>query len=89
MVLNTLGRTSFESDWVTRLYLDRLDFRLTHSLPFETAPLEQFESWFEEIGRLGTAARLAMPRLNGLRNDPSPFVRLWASEALGRITPQE
>ncbi len=89
MVLGAMGRTSFESDWVTSLYLDRLAYRQSHSLPFETAPLEQFESWFEEIGRLGTAARLAIPRLNGLRNDPSPFVRLWASEALERITPQK
>jgi HEAT repeat protein len=89
MVLGAMGRTSFESDWVTRLYLDRLDFRLSHSLPFETAPLEQFESWFEEIGRLGTAARPAIPRLKGLGNDPSPFVRLWAAEALERITPQK
>ncbi len=89
MVLGAMGRTSFESDWVTRLYLDRLDFRLSHSLPFETAPLEQYESWFEEIGRLGTAARLAIPRLKGLGNDPSPFVRLWASEVLERITPQK
>ena len=89
MVLGAMGRTSFESDWVTRLYLDRLDFRLSHSLPFETAPLEQFESWFEEIGRLGTAARLAIPRLKELRDDPSPFVRLWAAEALERITQQK
>ena len=32
MVLGAMGR-NFESDWVTRLYLERLDFRLSHSLP--------------------------------------------------------
>ncbi len=87
MVLGAIGRTSFESDWVTRRHLEQLDFELSHAPPLETEPLESFEWWFEEIGRLGVAARMAVPRLKELRNNPSPFVRMWAAEAFERIAP--
>jgi hypothetical protein len=87
MVLGALGRTSFESDWLTRRQLERLDFGLAHAAPLEAEPLETFESWFEEIGRFGVAARLAIPRLKELSKGQSPIVRMWAVEALERIAP--
>jgi HEAT repeat protein len=87
MVLGATGRTSFESDWVTRRHLEQLDFMVSHGPPLETEPLESFEWWFEGIGRLGVAGRLGIPRLKEASNSPSPFVRMWAAEALGRIAP--
>jgi HEAT repeat protein len=88
MVLGAMGRTSFESDWVTRRLLVGLDLELAQpTLLLAPEPLDYCESWFEEIGRLGVAGRLAIPRLKEMRNSPSPFVRMWAAEALGRITP--
>ena len=50
--------------------------------------VEYLGEWFELIGRLGTGARLAIPRLNEFRqNHPNPWVRIWAAEALQRIVP--
>jgi HEAT repeat protein len=89
VVLGAMGRTNFESDWVTRRYLDQLDWILAHSDPRRGAPYKHFESWLETFSRLGVAGRLAIPRLKGLRDHPSPFVRMWAAETLERITPHE
>jgi HEAT repeat protein len=87
MLLGTMGRTSLECDWVTRRYLDSLDSRLTSSNPRSGNFVERMEEWFELFGRLGVAGRLAIPRLKELQNNPSPFVRMWAAEALERIVP--
>ncbi len=89
MVRGAIGRTSFESDWLTRRRLEGLDIALAHSDPLESEPLEHFEWWFEEIGRFGVAGRLAIPRLREFCKRPSPFVRMWANEALERIMPAE
>ena len=90
MVLGAMGRTSFESDWVTRSLLARLDLELAQpTLLLETEPLEYCEAWFEEIGRLRVAGRLAIPRLKVMGDSPSPIVRMWAAEALERIAPRK
>jgi HEAT repeat protein len=87
MVLGAMGRTNFESDRLTRMYLKMLDEQLSHDQLAEGCQLDQSDELFETIGRLGVAGHLAIPRLNELRNDRDPFVRMWAAEALKRITP--
>jgi HEAT repeat protein len=89
MVLGSMGRTSFEGDWLTRRYLERLDDRLAHGHPNDRDPFEHGEWLLESFGRLGAAGRLAIPRLKELREHHDPFVRMWASEALKRISPHE
>ena len=83
-----MGRTSFECDWVTRARLESLDYA-AHARHPRTETRSSIASGGSRIGRLGTAARLAIPRLKELRNYPSPFVRMWAAEALERIVPHD
>ena len=87
MVLGAMGRTSFETDWMTRRYLERIDWMIALFDPGDEFDDEFTEEWFETIGSFGTAARVAIPRLNEFREHPNPWIRLWAKEALGRIAP--
>ena len=87
MVLGAMGRTRFESDWLTRHYLERLEWNFAHSDPRRGGALKYLESWLDTFGRLGIAGRLAIPRLKELSTYPNPFVRLWAAEALERVAP--
>ncbi len=86
MVLGAMGRTSFGCDWLTRKELESLEYALIHGHPADGDPLDHGEWRFERIGRLGTSARLAIPLLKELCSYPNPFVRMWAAEALERIT---
>ncbi len=85
MVLGAMGRTSLETDWMTRRYLKRIDWMIALFDPRDEFDDEVTEEWFETIGSFGTAARLAIPRLNAFREHPNPWIRLWAKEALERI----
>jgi HEAT repeat protein len=87
MVLGAMDRTSFETDWMIRRYLERIDRMLNLSGSRNDDANEVIEKWFEAIGTFGSAARLAIPRLNAFRKHPNPWVCLWAAEALGRIAP--
>jgi HEAT repeat protein len=88
MVLGAMGRTSFETDWQIRRYIDALDSQFAEVSELRGRDVPMFmEEWFEKLGRCGPAARAAIPRLNKYLSHPSPFVRLWASEALQKIAP--
>jgi len=87
MVLGAMGRTSVESDWLTRRWLESMDAMIAFGHPIDGDPADDQESWFEKIGRFGVAGRLAIPRLNEFRKYPNPWVRMWAAEALERIVP--
>jgi hypothetical protein len=87
MVLGAMGRTSLETDWLTRHYLEQIDGMIANSNPMDETGVEYLESWLERLGDFGTAARLAIPRLNEFRKHPHPWVRMWAAEALERIVP--
>jgi len=89
MVLGAMGRTSFETDWLTSRYLERLDLILSDSNLINGDRPMYLEEWFELISRFGTAARLAVPRLIELRNHSDPWVRMWADEAVAVIAPKE
>src|SRR5262249_44690137 len=86
MVLGVMGRPSLEADRLTRRYLEQLDPMLTSRDPRD-GPNEMLEGWFDMLGRLGRAGRLAIPRLNECSKHPDPWVRMWAEEALVRIMP--
>ncbi|WP_422931757.1 HEAT repeat domain-containing protein [Singulisphaera sp. PoT] len=84
-LLGALGRRSFESDRLVQNSLKNLD-KILRTYPFGYDPFDGLEWWFEEIGSLGAAGRLALPRLDELRRHPSLGVRTWAKEAHDRIT---
>jgi HEAT repeat protein len=86
ILLGAMGRTSLETDWITRRYLERMDSMFGSIDPREEESIELIEDWLETLGSFGTAGRLAIPRLNELRKHPNPWVRMWATEALERIT---
>lgn len=86
MVLGALGRASFETDWVTRGALERLDLMIGFPDPREN-PITSLEWWFVHLSRFGAAARAAIPRLREYSEHRDPWVRMWAREALTRITP--
>ncbi len=94
MVLGALGRTSVETDWLARHILDGIDFELARydsaigyvPAAREGNPSVNIEYWFETLGRYGPAARAALPRLKKYLDHPSPFIRLWASEAISKIS---
>lgn len=52
-------------------------------------PVDVLEGWFEMLGRLGTAGRAAIPRLEACRTHPNPWVRMWAAEAIEKIVPAD
>jgi HEAT repeat protein len=83
-VLGAMGRVSFETDWLTRRYLERIDQMLALD-PNEDYEHEFLQESIETLGSFGTAGRLAIPRLNEFRKHPNPWVRMWAAEALERI----
>jgi HEAT repeat protein len=85
IVLGAMSRSSFETDWLTQGYLDHLDSDLQTPCQTDEDANEAIEETLETLGRFGPAARLAIPRLCELRKHPSPFVRLWAAEALAKL----
>jgi HEAT repeat protein len=87
IVLGALGRTSPQTDWWTSMRLKHLDTALSDDDLHRTDPDINVEEWFEALAAFGTAARSAVPRLNELRKHPSPWVRVWATEALEHIMP--
>jgi HEAT repeat protein len=87
LVVGAMGRASVEADWWTKSYLGWLTWAIQDENPRANEQIESYESWFEDIGRLKSAGRLAIPRLNELHKHKSPFVRMWATEALEQIKP--
>jgi HEAT repeat protein len=87
-VLGVMGRTSVEGDCVTRSDLERLDRIFAEADRSDWDPSTHVGELFENLGRFGVGARLAIPRLNEFRKHPSPWVRMWATEALRRIVPE-
>jgi HEAT repeat protein len=86
MVLRAMGRPSFEADCWTRHALQWIDWMPGCDDPRDENWIGSLEGWFERIGDLGPAGRLAIPRLNEIRNHHrNPWVRMWAAEALERI----
>jgi HEAT repeats len=86
MVLGAMGRTSFETDWMVRRYLEGIDTMLALDTRGDYA--HEYLEDIEAIGSFGPAGRLAIPGLNEFRkNHPNPWVRIWAAEALERIVP--
>ena len=85
-VLGAMGRTSFEGDFLTRHFLEGIEWRIANAYPGEQYEIDFLAEWIEGLGRLGLGARLAVPRLNELRErHPNPWVRMRAAEALERI----
>jgi HEAT repeat protein len=89
IVLGAMGRATFEGDWLTRRFLERLDSSIGHLDPRDGDESDYLEEWLERLSRLGPSARLAVPRLQEFRKHPNPWIRMWASEALIRIVPDE
>jgi HEAT repeat protein len=85
LLLGTMGRTSTETDWLTQRYMDRLDEQFAHAEPPDDDVPMFMDEWFESLGRCGASARVALPRLSKYLNHRSPFVRLWATEAISKI----
>jgi HEAT repeat protein len=86
MVIGALGKTSREIDWLTMRCLEYLDTILAKDDPF--ASDAAIEECLERLASFGTAARSAVPRLSALRTHQSPWVRMWAAEAIERIVPR-
>ncbi len=89
LVLAAMGRSSVEGDCLTRRYLERIDRMAAAFAEDDYFSFDFLEEWFDFLGRLGVGARLAIPRLNELRNHANPWVRMWATEALRRIRPED
>jgi HEAT repeat protein len=85
LVLGTIGRAGPELDALARGYVAHLDKSLEDRFPWDTQEAEFIEWQFKRLSRLGAAARVAVPRLKEYLDDPDPWVRLWAKEALQRI----
>jgi HEAT repeat protein len=86
ILLGAMGRTSVESDWLTRRYLERMDSNFGSVDPRDDDNFDYLEEWLETLGHFGIAGRMAIPRMNDLRKHPNPWVRMWAAETLERIT---
>ncbi len=89
IVFGAMGRANFEGDWMTRYWLGRLESAFANRDPRRADGTEYLEKWIETFGRFGPAGRLAVPRLNEFREHPNPWVRMWATEALSRIVPND
>jgi HEAT repeat protein len=85
MVLGAIVLTSVDIDLITRDYLIIIDRMITDSDPRDGG-IEVLEEWLEALGRFGYAGHLAIPRLKDYCKHPDPWVRMWATEALERIT---
>ncbi len=87
IVLGALGRPEIETDCQTRRYLTQLESQLDRFEPADWGSTSFTQTMFSIVAQLGPAVRVAIPRLTELRKrHPSPFVRLWAREALDKIT---
>ena len=86
MLMGVMGRTSVEADYLIRIDLLRLDRMFADGGPEADDPPMPVSWCFERLGRFGNGGRMAIPRLRQFQNHPSPWVRMWASEALARIS---
>jgi hypothetical protein len=83
-----MGRPSLEADLLTRRYLEVLNHNLAIEGGREDWELPiAIEEYVGSIGGLGVGARLAIPRLEELCKYRNAWVRLWATEALGKVRP--
>jgi hypothetical protein len=87
LVLSVMGETSVEADYLTRIDLQRLDSVFARAGHEADDPPMHVGEWFERLARFGVGGRLAVPRLREFQKHPSPWVRMWATEALARIAP--
>jgi hypothetical protein len=87
MGLGAMGRTSVEADWLIRSDLRRLESMFADDDPLhrEVLPMHIGE-WFEKLGRFGVGGHLAIPWLREFQNHSDPWIRMWATEAIARIT---
>jgi hypothetical protein len=88
LLMGVMGRTSVEADDLIRADLERLDAMFAPADHEADDPPMPVGYWFERLGRFGVGGRLAIPRLREFEKHPSPWVRMWATEALERITPR-
>jgi HEAT repeat protein len=88
-VLGAMGRTSVEGDCLTRRYLVPIIRMAASFAPDDFFSFDFLEEWFEVLGRLGVGARLAIPRLREFRDHHNPWVRMWATEALKKISSEK
>ncbi|MGC8643432.1 MAG: HEAT repeat domain-containing protein, partial [Isosphaeraceae bacterium] len=86
-VLGALGESSFEGDYQTANYMKIIAQWLDSPENRDTDSI-YLEDWFLELGRLGWGAHKAIPWLRRALDHPNPWVRLWAREALARISRQ-
>ncbi|MGP0065870.1 MAG: hypothetical protein ACLQGP_19985 [Isosphaeraceae bacterium] len=66
------GNCCFEGDFLTRHFLEGIEWRIANAYPGERYEIDFLEGWIEDLGRLGIGARLAIPRLNEFRKHPNP-----------------
>ena len=85
MLMGVMGRTSVEADYLIRVDLLRLASMFENAGPEDADPPMPASWWFERLGRFGVGGRNAIPRLREFQKHPSPWVRMWATEALSRI----
>jgi HEAT repeat protein len=86
MLMGVMGRTSVEADYLIGLDLEKLDSIFAQARLEADDPPMPVRQWFERLGRFGVGGRLAIPRLREFQKHPSPWVRMWATEALAQIT---
>ena len=87
LVLGVMGRTSIEGDCVTRgTALERMHRIFDGADPSDPVLLMDSVELFADL-RVG--GRLAIPDLNQFRQSSNPWIRMWATEALRRIAPND
>jgi hypothetical protein len=47
------------------------------------------EEWLEKLGRFGVGGHLAIPQLREFQKHSDPWIRMWATEAITRVTPND
>jgi HEAT repeat protein len=86
MLKGSMGRTSVEADYLTRNILLALDRIFAGASLEDDDPPMPVEGWFARLGQYAVGGRQAIPRLREFQNHASPWVRMWATEALMQIT---
>jgi HEAT repeat protein len=88
MLMGVMGRTSVEADYLTRGTLSSINRLFASAGPEADDPPMPVAEWFERLGEFGVGGHKAIPRLREFQKHPSPWVRVWATEALEQITPK-